>query len=94
MPAHPVTIETICADILASGVRLGDYQRELLRGERRWSGGDLRGRAAKWGLGYRRSRDRVAELILAEAARQGVVVEWVGGTSTTGPVRPMVVGRR
>ena len=32
MPAQPVTIETICSDILASGVRLGDYQRELLRG--------------------------------------------------------------
>ena len=86
------TIDDICADILASGIRLGDYQRDLLLGRARWSGADLKGNARKWGGRYKRSRDRVADLIRDEAARKGVAVRWLGGTAKEGPLRPEVVG--
>lgn len=85
-----ITIETLAANILASGVRLGEYQRDLLRGERRWSGADLQGKARQYSGRYKRSRDRVADLLEAEARRQGVSIAWVGGNAKEGPRRPVV----
>lgn len=35
----------------------GSYQRALLYGQARWSGGDLQGKAARWSGVYSRSRD-------------------------------------
>lgn len=49
----------------------GDYQRALLEGRARWSGADLRGRAAKWGARYAGSRQALRARV---ASLPGIVV--------------------
>lgn len=83
----------IISDVLASGVRLGDYQRDLLMGRARWSGADLRGRARQWGGRYRRSRDAAWDLLAAEADRRGYGLRMAGGTAKEGPQHPALVER-
>jgi hypothetical protein len=77
-----VTLAVIASDILASGVRLGEYQRGLLKvlAEDRlpcWSGANLKGKARGW-ASYNRSRNRVVALLRAEARRRnaGQVVRY------------------
>jgi hypothetical protein len=48
----------------------GCYQRALLRGEARLSGGDLRGKARKFGGAYARSRDN----LLARLKEAGIKI--------------------
>lgn len=85
-------LNEIVSDVLASGQRIGDYQRDLLRGYRRWSGADLRGEAKRWGAKYARSRYAAFDLVAAEAARRGYAVALVGGTAQEGPLRLAITG--
>ena len=43
----------------------GSYQSEVLRGGQRWSGGDLKGRASKYGARYAASRDALISRLRA-----------------------------
>lgn len=65
----------------------GDYQRALLRGEARWSGADLKGKAAKWGLQYERSRAH----LVARLQRAGYRVEFRRGTGHEGPLMCVII---
>lgn len=68
----------------------GPYQRELLRGRARWSGADLRGKAAKYSSHYKRSRLALAERVEELATTLGATVRWVGGTAHEGPKKLVV----
>ena len=85
------TIDEIIADVLASGLRLGAYQRDVLTGRARWSGADLRGRARQYGGRYAEARRAALVLVQAEAARRGLRVALVDGTSGK-PLRLAIVG--
>jgi hypothetical protein len=54
----------------------GCYQRALLRGSARWSGGDLRGKANKWSMSYKDSRSSLLN-------RLNDALEPVGGEAST-----------
>lgn len=53
----------------------GYYQRDLLRGDARWSGADLCGNAKKWGASYARSRANLLQRI----EKKGFVVTEIRG---------------
>lgn len=63
----------ISAEALEAALPLarGSYQRDLLRGRQRWSGSDLRGRAARYGAHYARSRRSLLRRLEAGGFRVG-----------------------
>lgn len=52
----------------------GVYQERIARGEARWSGADLKGKAASWGTQYRRSRE--SWLLRVRKAGIPVQIDW------------------
>lgn len=55
--------------VTARGCARGDYQRDLVEGNARWSGADLSGKAATFGLHYQTSRRNLVRKLRA-AGRQ------------------------
>lgn len=58
---------TDTTDVLSLALSLcrGRYQRAYVRGDQRCSGSDLRGKAAKWGAAYARSRASIENRLTA-----------------------------
>jgi hypothetical protein len=65
----------------------GCYQRDLLEGRETWSGSSLRGKATKWRLHYKWSRDNLIARVVVACADNGIAWRWIGGNAHTGPRR-------
>ena len=53
-----MTLQTILTLACASLPNRARYARDVIYGDQRWSGADLRGQARKYGAGYARQRTR------------------------------------
>ncbi|CAB4139954.1 hypothetical protein UFOVP408_45 [uncultured Caudovirales phage] len=78
-----MTLESIIHKACAALPVRAQYARDVIEGDQRWSGADLRGKAKKFGAGYARQRNRARTALFAAG---GCIVAIDRGLNVTATV--------
>lgn len=75
IPLKRTPLHTILKNIISAAMPVGVYQNNIMSGQSRWSGSDLRGKARKYNARYWHSRNSLLNRMKAEAQKYGCKVE-------------------